>query len=679
MFDRSNVAPAPLEFVVLADTHYVLPEKANSGEFATRRFQTARIDVALRLAQALEPRFVLHLGDMVQEFPGTNDFPEALRQAKEQLDSSGLRLYHVAGNHDVGDKPDPTTAAPWTTPDFLRHYHEHIGDSWFSFDDGDVHFVILNTSIMNADLEAAEEQWAWLEADLAGNRRTRTVICFHIPLYLMAEDEPALGHYDNVAEPARSRLLDICGRYNVDLVLAGHSHFAFLNHRGEQRLYVIPSTSTTRPGFSELFSSAAPPSQGHNDSDKLGLFFVRVHDDGFRLNFLRTHGAAAAELPPDGARILLPATSGELATSQLSVTLRHPLTNFAEVPITFPSTVRQPVRNDYPLLSLLELTATCVRVPGAELADARQVDRHRILRSSGVRTVATYLWQPDVPVVAEATAIAHDADAFEVQVPGDELPSDAALDVIAELGAMTDRPVAICQVTLAQIRSAQMHRRQRFGYKPAMLAALEERLRTSGRSVDRIVLHIEDREELWALVDGLDGAAPVTGRGIDVLVEVGLQGIAADAWLATEALVALAGFEGARVHVDTLIELDRTMDVRGGLLDRMCNPQAAFRVLQTLNTVLHGRVVGGRVARVSRAPYGVRAMLEDGGELFLVLPGLEAGARSALEEALEGLRGRRMIRHSLATGWVVDMFAGEPIPASDDPSEPIVLHVPSGG
>lgn len=679
VLDRSNIDRSPFEFIVLADTHYVLPEKANSGEFATRRFQTARIGTALRLAERIDPSFVLHLGDMVQEFPGTTDFPEALRQAKEQLDASGLHIHHVAGNHDVGDKPDPTTAAPWTTPEFLRHYHDHIGPSWFSFDEGGVHFVILNTSIMNADLEAADEQWEWLESDLASNRQRRTVVSFHIPLYLMEEDEPALGHYDNVAEPARSRLLALCEQHGVDLVLAGHSHFAFVNQRGAQRLYVIPSTSTTRPGFSELFSSAAPPSQGHNDADKLGMYLVRVYDDGFRFNYLRTHGVAAAELPPDGSRILLPATSAELTTSQMSVTLRHTLTNFAEIPITFPSAVRQPVRNDYPLLSLLELTATCVRVPGAELADPRQVDRHRILRASGLRTVATYLWQPEAPLVAEAGGVVEDVDAFEIQIPGDDLPADAVLETVAALGAATGRPVSICQVTLAQLRSAQMHRRQRFGYKPSALPALEERILSSGRAVDRIVVHIEDREELWSLVEGLTGGRPTTRRGVDVLVEVGLQGIASDAWLAAEALVALSAVAGALVHVDTLVELDRTMDVRGGLLDRMCNPQAAFKVLQTLNTVLHGRVIGGRIARTSRTPYGVRAELRDGGALLLVLPGLEAKARLQLEAELAGMGSRPAVRYSLASGWVTDTGTMDPIPASEDPSEPVVVLIPAAG
>lgn len=678
--DRSHVAVPLFEFVVLADTHYVLPEKANSGEFETRRFQTARIGQALQLARELEPRFVLHLGDLVQEFPGTTDFPESLRQAKEQLDAAGLEMYHAPGNHDVGDKPDPTTAAPWTTGAFLEHYHEHVGPSWFSVDHDDLHVVLLNTSIMNSQLPEAGQQWAWLEEDLAVNRDRRIVVAYHIPAYVMSPGEPSLGHYDNIAEPARSRLLTLLERHGVEAVFAGHSHFAFLNDHAGCPQYVVPSTSATRPGFSELFSSAAPPAQGHNDADKLGIFLVRVYEDDLRITFLRTQGPAATRIPPDERRIVLPASRAELPTSSMSVTLRHPLTNHAEVPITFPSTVRQPVRNDYPLLSLLELGAAAVRIPGLELTDVRQRERHHLLRRRGLDTVATFLWEPGPALEKRVSAVLDDVDTIEIQVPGDGPPSEEVLVSLRELTRGIDRPVSLCQVTLAQIRSVQMHRRQRFGYKPDALASIEEALQPADDVVDSLVCHIDDRDELWALVDQLQGDEPVTRRAVDVLVEVGLSGLAEDAWLACEAMVALASVERARIHIDTLMELDRTMDVRGGLLDRMCNPQASFRVLQTLNTVLHGRQLRGAVRAVERTGFGVAAVFERGRGLRLVLPGVEPGGRAELDGHLAALGDRQVARYDLGTGWMVQAPATHIIPAPTDPTEPYVLldMVPPG-
>jgi 3',5'-cyclic AMP phosphodiesterase CpdA len=672
MVDRSQLEPPLYEYVVMADTHYVLPEKANSGEFETRRYQTARIGEAVELAKHLEPRFVVHLGDLVQEFPGTTDFPESLRQAKDQLDAGGMVMHHAAGNHDVGDKPDPTTAAPWTTAEFLDYYHEHIAPSWFDFVEGDVHFVVLNTSIMNnTGLAAEAEQWEWLESTLETHSGMRTVVSYHIPAYLMTTDEPSLGHYDNVAEPARSRLLELFERYGVERVFQGHSHFAFVNDREGTRFHVLPSTSTTRPGFCELFSSAAPPAQGHNDADKLGLFLVRVYEDDMRINFLRTQGPAATVAPGGDKQVVLTGTPAELATSQLGVTLRHPLANFADVPITFPSTVRQPVRNDYPLLALLELGARWVRVPGDELADPRLSSRHGILGQEGMRAVATAIWEPSRAMVERVSAFAARADTVEIQIPGDVEPSDEVLASLQDLADAAGGPLSLCQVTLAQIRGVQMHRRQRFGYKPDSLAALDAKLASADAPVDRVVCHVDDRDELWQLVGLLDSGT-TSFASVDVLVEVGLQGLAADAWLAAEAMVALAPFPTVRIHLDTLVELDRTMDMRGGLLNRMCNPRPSFRVLQILNTVLHGRVVAGDVTDTRRTAYGVGARAGDA-RLLLAVPGVDPAGRGELDRELAELGSATVARYELGRGWVHRGSADRAVYAPTDPTAPYVL------
>ncbi len=678
MVDRTQLETPIFEFVVMADTHYVLPEKSNTGEFETRRYQTARIGQAVDLSRHLDPKFVIHLGDLVQEFPGTSDFAESLRQAKDQLDALGITIHHAAGNHDVGDKPDPTTAAPWTTDDFLDYYHGHVAPSWFDFTEGDVHFVLLNTSVMNNTALAAEaEQWQWLEATLRAHAEMRTVIGYHIPAYVMDDGEPSLGHYDNIAEPARSRLLDLLTRHQVERVFQGHSHFAFVNERAGTRFHVLPSTSTTRPGFCELFSSAAPPAQGHNDADKLGMFLVRVYPDDMRINFLRTQGAAATTPPGEGREILLTGTPRELSTSQLGVTLRHPLANYADVPITFPSTVRQPVRNDYPLLALVEMGAQSVRIPGSELDEDRLRSRHELLRSEGLATVATYLWEAGSDLRDRVAAVASDVDGVEIQIPGDVEPGE---DVLGSLGALSEAAagaLSICQVTLAHIKGVQMHRRQRFGYKPAALRPLDTVLSAGSAPVDRAVCHIDDRDELWDLVDVLSEGLSAVAR-VDVVIEVGLQGLAADAWLAAEAMVALAPFAHTRIFVDTLVELDRTMDLRGGLLTRMCNPRPSFRVLQTLNTVLHGRLVCGAVTKSRRTRFGVSAEFGDGGALLLVLPGVDPDGRAELDTQLGQLGPEGgdtpTVRYELSTGWVHRGVASRAVFAPADPTAPYVVQ-----
>ena len=60
------------------------------------------------------------MGDVVQEYPESAGFVPALDQALEQMAACGVQPRWVAGNHDLGDKPDPTmpthpvTAEGWT-------------------------------------------------------------------------------------------------------------------------------------------------------------------------------------------------------------------------------------------------------------------------------------------------------------------------------------------------------------------------------------------------------------------------------------------------------------------------------------------------------------------------------------------------------------------------------------
>ncbi|HSJ28235.1 MAG TPA: hypothetical protein VLB67_08470, partial [Acidimicrobiia bacterium] len=203
------------------------------------------------------------------------------------------------------------------------------------------------------------------------------------------------------------------------------------------------------------------------------------------------------------------------------------------------------------------------------------------------------------------------------------------------------------------------------------LSVLDARLAAADVPVDRVVCHVDDRDELWQLVGVLESGV-TSFDSVDVLVEVGLQGLAADAWLAAEALVALAPFPGVRIHLDTLVELDRTMDMRGGLLNRMCNPRPSFRVLQILNTVLHGRVVAGNLADTRRTAYGVRAQAGDD-HLMLVVPGVDPAGRTQLDQELAELGSSTVLRYELGRGWVHRGPAERAVFAPTDPTAPYVL------
>ena len=186
----------------------------------------------------------------------------------------GVQPHWVAGNHDLGDKPDPTMPTHPVTAKGLDAYHRRFGPSWYSFDYHDLHLVILNSQILNTGLPAEAEQRTWLEADLAAHDQMRIAVFLHLPPYLHNPAEPHLGHYDNIGEPARAWLLKLLAAHQVAWLFAAHVHFSFCELAGALYYRTVPSTSFARPGLSHLFSSAPPPEQGRNDQPKLGFSCV---------------------------------------------------------------------------------------------------------------------------------------------------------------------------------------------------------------------------------------------------------------------------------------------------------------------------------------------------------------------------------------------------------------------
>ncbi|MEM7034991.1 MAG: metallophosphoesterase, partial [Chloroflexota bacterium] len=427
MFDRTFLPEALFEFVVMADTHYMLDPGERAVEFESRRQQTDRADYVLRQVADLEADFVVHLGDLVQEFPETDGFLQALQEALLQLKDCRVKPYHVAGNHDVGDKPDPTMPTAWVTPESLATHHEHFGRSWYSWDVQDCHFVVLNSQLLNSSLPDAEQQQIWLEEDLQRHQDRRLFLFLHLAPFLCFPQEPSLGHYDNIAPLARDWLLDLIRQYNVELLFSAHSHFAFYNRIDQTQHYGVMSTSFTRPGFSELFSSRPPSEQGRNDVDKLGFYLVRVYEADASIHFIRTGGRVGQAEQHLTDSTLLTNVSADVPTSPLGVTLAHPLAHTTDVPLAWPSMIRQPVRNDYPFLACLELGVQQVRVPITDLADRIQRDRLAMLRDEGCQVTAMWL-SDEIDALFEDTQRYNPCfDDLEIQLPGSLYPDQQML------------------------------------------------------------------------------------------------------------------------------------------------------------------------------------------------------------------------------------------------------------
>jgi 3',5'-cyclic AMP phosphodiesterase CpdA len=198
---------------------------------ANRAFtqETANFEFAIASANRLKPAFVVVCGDLVNKAGDPQQIAE-YRRVSGKLDKS-IKLYNVAGNHDVEN--EPTLAS-------LAAYRRRFGPDYYRFRQGDLAGFVLNSSLIQhperAPQEAAhQEQWLRTELEKAAGEGVRRRIVFqHIPWFLEDPDEP--DQYFNIPKEARARYLELLKKYGVAAVFAGHYHRNATGQAGSLRM-----------------------------------------------------------------------------------------------------------------------------------------------------------------------------------------------------------------------------------------------------------------------------------------------------------------------------------------------------------------------------------------------------------------------------------------------------------
>ena len=204
--DRPRPPRHEFSFVVLGDSQFEGPNAYNR-----------LIDEVVRLF----PSFVIQVGDMIQ-FPADSTVVRAKwKRFKAQIAPLGeIPFYPVPGNHDVLD----SSRAPGGEP----VYREVWGETYYSFDYRNAHFVVLNTD-EGVTSEIVGEQWTWLVKDLreaAG--KDHIFVFFHRPIYSLANEEA---------------LHAIFVKHKVSAVFYGHHHH--LNFHERDGITYLMTTSST--------------------------------------------------------------------------------------------------------------------------------------------------------------------------------------------------------------------------------------------------------------------------------------------------------------------------------------------------------------------------------------------------------------------------------------------------
>ena len=329
---------------------------------------------------------------------------------------------------------------------------------------------------------------------------------------------------------------------------------------------------------------------------KFGFYLMRVRADKTDLHFIRTSGLE--RLPPNTEERLITRVSGTLPQSPLGLTLSQPLATVAEIPRAWPAAIREKVRNDYPLLACIEMGVGYVRAPLTDFQDTFQRRRLEILRQEGVKLDAVVIFSEELDILDAMQQVHPRIDGLEIQIVETLYPSEKCIEVIKVLQERFGVSVTLSPIICREPTSGKQFPRFRFGYTPQEIPSLNQFLVGNRVAIDRIICKLDNDQSLCNQIREVAEITPLSHiSNVDFSFEFSVTDDQANANLAAEALFSMATMPESRIYFEPFSDLDRTMDVTHGLLDTLCNPRPASRVLQSLNTIMYSQLL-----KVSRGP-----------------------------------------------------------------------------
>ncbi|MCP4379531.1 MAG: hypothetical protein GY794_25585, partial [bacterium] len=376
----TNNTESPLfSFAIVADTHITEEEgRTIDGSGKTGRKVAGMYRDLIERVNSMKPEFVVHLGDITHPGPVSPKYGEAAQAFHKASEVFSMPYYLVPGNHDIGEKIHPALPEIDEKISITKHavsqFEEYFGRQYYSFNHGGCLFVVFNSMLLNSGLAEEREQWEWLEQTFSENAEARIFLFAHYPLYLSSRDEP--DHYDNIDEPARSRLIELIEPCRVEAYYAGHVHNFFYNHLNGMHQFVLPSTSIIRHDYQEFFKATPTREMGRFDPAKTGFFWVDVYPDRHVPYLIR----ASNRLP-------FRAHPWQTRGSSVTMDLRRPWCDEGDVATPWAVEIfeRKYARNDYPLSALWEMGVTDLRIPISDILDPRVSKRVKELGGQGHR------------------------------------------------------------------------------------------------------------------------------------------------------------------------------------------------------------------------------------------------------------------------------------------------------
>lgn len=200
-----------------------------TGKADTDRFNQEAVPAINNcIAQQSLPCYGVTLGDIVYSESSRNS-NGGMTTMRTHFNKINMPVFQTMGNHDYTffyGSSNPLKIDAESSTLYLRaqrKFEDTFGPVNFSFNRGDVHVVCMRNIIYNSTTDASDyvlgytdDQWAWLQADLANVPKTKMVIlCGHIPIQNRTGSD-----YPHVSD-----VVSLLKKYKSPKIFSGHTHY----------------------------------------------------------------------------------------------------------------------------------------------------------------------------------------------------------------------------------------------------------------------------------------------------------------------------------------------------------------------------------------------------------------------------------------------------------------------
>jgi predicted phosphodiesterase len=210
-----------VKFGLITDIHYAVRPNASNRFYGSA---LAKTDAFIATMNASPPDFIVELGDFKDQDPTPvkENTLKYLTTIESHFASFNGATYHVLGNHDL----DSLSKAEFQAR--IINTHINPSDTYYSFDKGGVHFVVLDGNFKADGTPYDSGNYTWQDANIPLQERdwlSKDLAAHRLPTIVFVHQRLDLADTADINIKQGSQVRQILeDSHQVLAVFSGHDH-----------------------------------------------------------------------------------------------------------------------------------------------------------------------------------------------------------------------------------------------------------------------------------------------------------------------------------------------------------------------------------------------------------------------------------------------------------------------